>query len=181
MKKTARLILAILCAGLLFTACNNVDTPVDTSKTTDGTEAVTEPSTPVVLPTAAELANTVASLCTFTEELMPNQNYLAHHLFDFASLSDRYTDCAAYVPVGITPQEVLVFIATDDESAKILCDKLEAYVDYQASEYGDYKPSEVPKLDGTVIEREGTVVVYVVSNNNDAAADVVENVLRPTK
>lgn len=178
MKQITHIFLALFLLCLILCACGGKNLPVVTE---DTTSTATETEAPVSLPTAAALAENVASTCSFSEALSANDSYLSHHLFDFASLSDRYEDSAAYIPVGITPEEVLVFIAVDERGAKALCDKLEDYIDYQRSEYGDYKPSEVPKLDGAVVAREGRAVVYVVSTDNDAAADAVNTILANLK
>lgn len=172
--------LLILCfvSCLLLVACVGEGTPADTTNDVgETTPAITETTEPTETRTAAEIAETVMSRCSFSEELMQNNSYLSHHLYDFAALDAHIADSAAYIPIGITPEEVLVFIANDEAGVKALCDKLTSYIDYQASEYGDYKPSEVPKLDGAVIETKGNVVIYVVSMDNTAASDVARDVL----
>ena len=175
MRKTVSAILAALLVCLPLSACKGTEPPKNTDATTS---AVTEPK---ALPRASEIAQSVAKACSFSEPISENDTYLSHHIFDFASLAESYTDSAAIIPTGITPEEVLVFIAADEKGANLLCDKLEAYVEYQCNEYGDYKPSEVPKLDGAVVACEGSVVIYVVSMDNDAAAAAAEAVLSTLK
>ncbi len=182
MKKISVFCFSLLALCLLMASCDPTDTPRDTidsgaSDTAQTAPIVTESALPEDTRTASEIASEVVAHCTFSEELIPNKSYLSHHLFDFAALSDSYTDSAAVIPMGITPEEVLVFIAKDEADAKALCNKLNAYIDYQTSEYGDYKPSEVPKLDGAVVASKGKFVVYVVSTDNVAAADAVAEIL----
>ena len=61
--------------------------------------------------------------------------------------------------------------------AKALADKLGDYVAYQISQYSDYAAAQVPKLDKPVIVTKGCVVVYVISEDNAAAAEVVKGLI----
>lgn len=170
--------LKLIAAALLLTltltvvSCGGDTTTTETTDTTaDDTAAVTEVQ-PMDVPT---LAQTLSASCTFSEELMANDAYLKNHLFGFAV--DTFVTYAAYVPAGITPEEVLVFETKTEEDAKALVDKLNAYVTYQIAQYSDYAPGQVPKLDNPVIEVKGCTVVYVISEDNAAAAEVVKGLL----
>lgn len=169
-----KLIAAALLLTLILTvvSCGGDTTTTETTDTTaDDTAAVTEVQ-PMDVPT---LAQTLSASCTFSEELMANDAYLKNHLFGFAV--DTFVTYAAYVPAGITPEEVLVFETKTEEDAKALVDKLNAYVTYQIAQYSDYASGQVPKLDNPVIEVKGCTVVYVISEDNAAAAEVVKGLL----
>jgi len=163
---TAIALTAVSCGG-----DPAVTDTTDTATNTVDTAAVTEVQ-PIDVPT---LAQTLAASCTFSEELMTNDAYLKNHLFGFAV--DNFVSYAAYVPADITPEEVLVFETKNEEDAGALVEKLNAYVTYQIDQYTDYKPGEVPKLDKPVIAVKGCTVVYVISEDNAAAAEVVKGLI----
>ena len=129
---------------------------------------------PIDVPT---LAQTLAASCAFSEELMANNAYLENHLYGFMTMGDIFNAYAAYVPAGITPEEVLVFETKTEADAQALQEKLTSYVDYQIAQYSDYAPGQVPKLDKPVIAVKGCTVVYVISEDNAAAAEVVRGQL----
>ena len=170
-----KLTAAALLTAIALTAvsCGGDPAVTDTTDTTGApdTAAVTEVQ-PIDVPT---LAQTLSSSCAFSEELMANDAYLKNHLYGFAV--DSFAAYAAYVPAGITPEEVLVFETKTEDDAKALVDKLNAYVEYQIAQYSDYAPGQVPKLDNPVIAVKGCTVVYVISEDNAAAAEVVKGLI----
>ncbi len=170
--------LKLIAAALLLTitltavSCGGDPTTTENTDTTAAdTAAVTEVQ-PIDVPT---LAATLSTSCAFSEELMANDVYLKNHLYGFAV--DNFVSYAAYVPAGITPEEVLVFETKTEDDAKALVDKLNAYVEYQIGQYSDYAPGQVPKLDKPVIKVKGCTVVYVISEDNAAAAEVVDGLI----
>lgn len=169
-----KLIAAALLLAMTLTAvsCGGDTTTTETTDTASAdTAAVTEVQ-PIDVPT---LAQTLATSCTFSEELMENNVYLKNHTYGFAV--DSCVSYAAYVPAGITPEEILVFEAKTEDDAAALVNQLNAYVEYLIGEYGDYAPAQVPKLDDPVIAAKGCTVVYVISEDNAAAAEVVKGLL----
>ncbi len=171
-------VLCLICA-LLFTACN-ADTVGDhgTASTDTQRNAVTDTADTTPAMTAAEMASHLAEVCAFSETLSENNAYLENHLFGFGALVAEMESYSAFVPAGITPEEVFVFVCKDAASVDRAVLRLGEYVAYQISEYGDYAEQEVPKLDEPVIRAEGNVVVYVVSEDNAAAADLVSAMFR---
>lgn len=170
-----KLTAAALLLALTLTAVSCGGDPA----VTDGTDTANATDSAVVTEVqpidVLTLAQTLSDSCTFSETLMANDMYLKNHLYGFAV--DTFVSYAAYVPAGITPEEVLVFETKTEDEAKALVDKLNAYVEYQIGEYSDYAPGQVPKLDKPVIEVKGCTVVYVISEDNAAAAEVVKGLL----
>ncbi|MBO5648638.1 MAG: DUF4358 domain-containing protein [Clostridia bacterium] len=166
---------ALLLAMMLF-AVSCTDTPTqnpDDSTSTDTSTSITE-RVPLEL---GVLARALADTCTFSEPLTQNDAYLKNHLYGFSAQADNMVACTAYVPAGITPEEVLVFEMKTADAANTIADMLRGYVTYQETQYGSYKPEEVPKLDDAVIVVDGTFVVYVVSTDNAAANKTVSDLL----
>ena len=170
-----KLTAAALLTALALTAvsCGGDPAVTDTTDTANvsDTAAVTEVQ-PIDVPT---LAQTLASSCAFSEELMLNNAYLENHLYGFGV--ENFVSYAAYVPAGITPEEVLVFEVKTEGDTAALVDKLNAYVAYQIEQYSDYAAHQVPKLDNPVIAVKGCTVVYVISEDNAAAAEVVKGLI----
>lgn len=161
--------LLLASAVLLLPACSNGAAPQG-SDTQAVTSAVTEERKQLSI---GEIAQSLSATCSFSEPLSQNDLYLANHAFGFSALGDQLKAYTAYVPSGITPEEIFVFEAADDAGVKAIVDKLHAYVDYQASEYERYAPGQVAKLDSPVIVTHGKLVIYVISKDNAAALDAV--------
>ncbi|MBR5870475.1 MAG: DUF4358 domain-containing protein [Clostridia bacterium] len=168
-----KLIAAALLLTMMLSAvsCGGNPATTDTTDTAADTAAVTEVQ-PIDVPT---LAQTLATSCAFSEELMSNDVYLKNHMYGFGV--EDLVAYAAYVPVSITPEEVFVFETKTEDAAKALADKLGDYVAYQISQYSDYAAAQVPKLDKPVIVTKGCVVVYIISEDNAAAAEVVKGLI----
>lgn len=165
-----KLTAAALLLTLTLTAAScggDTTTSEITGTASDDNAAVTEIQ-PIDVPT---LAQTLATSCAFSEELTANDAYLKNHIYGFDV--DSFVSYAAYVPAGITPEEVLVFETKTEDDAKALVDKLNAYVEYQIGQYSDYAAGQVPKLDKPVIATKDCTVVYVISEDNAAAAELV--------
>ena len=162
--------IAVLLLGvvLLLASCGNAAGSQGESSQTPGSDAE-----PVVLDVAA-IASKLAQECSFSEELAENSPYLASK---FRSLAEGTESCAAYVPTGITPEEVFVFEMKTEEDALQAKTVLESYVSRQKSDYADYAPLQVPKLENPVILISGKFVVYVVSEDNSSAETVAKAAL----
>ena len=70
--------------------------------------------------------------------------------------------------------KIAVFEAVDGDAAKAVQEGMQARLSSQISDYGDYRPQEVPKLESAVVKTSGNYVVLCVSADNDAAADLIE-------
>ena len=169
----ALLLTAVLC---FLPSCGGDDSTA--AGTDNGTATVdTEAQTEAVTLSAPELAAELASSCTFSEELTQNDIYLANHPFGFAALTESRLYYTAYVPAGIIPEEVFVFETATSDDTQAVVDKLNAYVEYQISEYSRYAAGQVPKLDDPVILTKDNLVVYVVSADNAGAKETAKGLL----
>ena len=167
-KKT---IVTALCAVLLIlsvllSACGGEpgSTPAETGA------ASGEPAEKVVRD-IREIASALCGECSFSETLSANDSYLVKKV---PQLDGKYTDCAAYVPAGITPEEIFVYKANSADDAKTIASALEAYVSQQIDDYSDYAAAQVPKLKDYVLCTADDIVVYVVSCDNSSALKAAE-------
>lgn len=163
-------LLLLLAAAAAFTACG---TPSDKTDDAASSDTSAQVQTEASVHTVGKIAEALADTCPFSEALTQNDAYLANHPFGFSALGDKLVSYTAYVPVGIIPEEILVFETADASDTQAIVDKLNAYVAYQTSEYESYAASQVPKLENPVIVTHGNFVIYVISADNAAAKEAV--------
>jgi len=113
----------------------------------------------------------------FSEELEALDGDTAFALYKLADCGlnrEDLTDCAVVRSAGATCEEgaVLVF-ASEDQAAKA-AEGLRAYVDGQIDANKDYRPAEIPKLEGAWVDQQGNTVLLVVANDLDAAKSAVD-------
>lgn len=113
----------------------------------------------------------------FSEELEALDGDTAFALYKLADCGlnrEDLTDCAVVRSAGATCEEgaVLVF-ASEDQAAKA-AEGLRAYVDGQTDANKDYRPAEIPKLEGAWVDQQGNTVLLVVANDLDAAKSAVD-------
>lgn len=84
----------------------------------------------------------------------------------------------AYIGSGATVDEVSVWEATDDAAAEKIEKTLQERVDQRKTDYADYKPEEVPKLDKAILTRVGKYVVLCVTDDDATAQNVINSALQ---
>ena len=168
---TAAVCAVLLTVSLLLTACGQ-ETPV----TPAGTESAVSGEAPAAAPKdIREIAAALNAECSFSESLSENDGYLAKM---FPQLDGAFTDCVAYVPAGIVPEEIFVFKAASEDDAEKIASVLKDYAAQQTDDYSDYAPAQVPKLSDYVLSWANDLVVYVVSCDNDSAAKTAAELLK---
>ena len=158
---------AVLLTVSLLTACGQEIDPVPGGTGNTVTETVPAASTDI-----REVAAALNEGCTFSEPLTQNDAYLSKK---FPQLDGKYTDCTAYAPAGIVPEEIFIFKASSADCMPDIVSVLEAYAAQQAEDYADYAPAQVPKLDNYVLYATTDSVIYIVSCDNAGALNVVES------
>lgn len=68
-----------------------------------------------------------------------------------------------------TADTIAVITATDADALKTAQAALSAYRDSTLEQYRDYRPEEVPKLEGAVLKTKGLQTVLIVSRDAQAA------------
>ena len=87
------------------------------------------------------------------------------------------TTVAAWAGTGATAEEVAVFDCGSAEAAGALVKTLEQRNDVRASQYADYDPEEVPKLENALIISGGQYVVLLVAQDQGDAAKIASDAL----
>lgn len=80
---------------------------------------------------------------------------------------------AAYRSTGATAEEVAVMAFADEDQAKEYEAWLPSYLEEQREANVDYRPKEMPKLDGALIQRRGNAVLLLVAADHEAAGKVL--------
>ena len=87
------------------------------------------------------------------------------------------TSVAAWAGTGATAEEVAVFDCGSAENADSLMQSLEQRNEVRASQYADYDPEEVPKIENAVLLSGGQYVVLLVAQDPGNAASVAAEAL----
>lgn len=83
----------------------------------------------------------------------------------------------AYIGSGATVDEVSVWEAVDDTAAANIEQTLADRIAQRITDYADYKPEEVPKLQDAILERSGRYVVCCVTGDAQTAQDEITKAL----
>ncbi len=74
---------------------------------------------------------------------------------------------------GATCEELAVLIFDDEKAAEAAVQSLQTYLEGQIASNTDYRPAEIPKLEGAWVEQRGNTVLMVVANDVEAAKEAV--------
>lgn len=87
------------------------------------------------------------------------------------------TEAAVYASSGASADEVAVFAAADETSAKTVLSQAQERVADRQESYADYMPDEAEKLSRAVVQQKGRYVMVVVSGDEKTAAELVKGYL----
>jgi hypothetical protein len=151
MKKSG--LLAVLAAGaLLLAGCGSSEKTID----------------------AAALAESLSTGITYddTLELMDEDDVSM-----YIDLPDD-VDSVMYMGSGSTAEEIAVFTAPDEETARETLDSVQSHLDDQTDSFQDYMPEEAKRVGNAVLEQKGNYVVLCVSGESDAAREIIEEAFK---
>ena len=83
-----------------------------------------------------------------------------------------------YFSSGATAEEIIVFQAVDGEALQALRKAVEARIADQKDIYASYAPEEVVYLQNAILEEKGAYLIYCVPADTDAAAKLVNEILK---
>lgn len=152
MKKICTALLALLLCLTALSAC--------------GTKTIAEP---------AALAEALAAADIYSTEIYPLDASMVTQIF---GVTADYTEAYAHASAGDAADELLVVTAADEEGAKTLLTQLETHMTTLSETYSQYAADQCPRIEGGLLMRVGTVVVWCVSNDTDAAKTIVENYIK---
>ena len=82
---------------------------------------------------------------------------------------DEESTCVVYASITAGAEEIAVLRMTDEDAAKAALEALKGRVEDQIAALKDYQPEEVGKLDGAILDRQGTTVLLAVPASHDLA------------
>lgn len=158
MKKQTRLFLLAAAAALLLSGCGGQGQAGQ--KSAYDTAAVQQ----------------IADAGAFSEELEELDGDTAFALYglaDYELSREDMTACAVLRSAGATCEEGAVLVFDKEEKAEKAVAALRDYVQGQAAANESYRPAEIPKLEGALIDQRGATVLMVVASDLDAAKSAV--------
>ena len=181
MKKNILVALGIVCM-LAVVGCGNKDKAADNNvaetqvaeaeKTEDSTEVVEEAKKEAsVEAISGDLLNNIA----YADDLSLLDAEVAAMFIDFGSAD--IVNSAVYESSGATAEEIIVVECSSEADAKNVKKSLEARVEEQKISYEDYVPEELVKLNKAVIVQNGNYAVLSVSDEPDAAEEIIGSYL----
>ncbi len=102
------------------------------------------------------------------EELDADTAFMLYKLGDYGLVREDLTDAAVLRSAGATCEECAVLIFVDAQAAGKAAEAVGDYLESQIEANVDYRPNEIPKLEGAVLMIRGSTVLLAVPN--DAAA-----------
>jgi len=128
-------------------------------------------------PFPADLTITLAEGNCFSEpleELSGDVAYQLYHLEDYGVAREDLTAYTALRSSGSTCEEVAELTFSSGEMAELGQQALENYLQTQIDANQNYRPAEIPKLEGAFLLCRGNVLVLVVANDISAAQAILE-------
>lgn len=91
--------------------------------------------------------------------------------------SSQINDCVVYMSTGATAEEMAIFEAASESEAVALHGVMTDRKETQIKNYIDKSQKEISRLDSCVLYRQGSFVVYVVSDNTAEVRKVIKRYL----
>ena len=120
------------------------------------------------------LAGQLVEAATFGETMTELDSNIAPGLYN----APEGTTVCAWAGTGATAEEVAVFDTGSAENAAALAESLKQRNQTRISDYANYNPAEVPKLENAVILTGGNYVVLIVATDASAAKQIAEDALK---
>ena len=83
-----------------------------------------------------------------------------------------------YMGSGSTAEEVAVFTAPDEETARTTEEKVQSFLDDQSDSFEKYIPEETKRISNAVLEKKGKYVVLCVCGDSDKAKEIIEKAFK---
>lgn len=103
------------------------------------------------------------------EELDADTAFILYQLAGRGLSQEQLVEAAVRRSAGATCEEIAYLALDSEASAQSAQGALEDYVQNQIDENVDYRPAEIPKLEGAYIAVKGRTVLLVVASDIDAA------------
>lgn len=118
------------------------------------------------------MAKDLAEKVTYQDELAPISGDMAGMVYE---IPEGVNNAVIYMGSGATAEEVSVFEAKDEDTAKIMLDVAKKHIKTQREAFESYIPEEVKKLDQAIVEQKGKYVAVCVTDDTDNARKVIDS------
>lgn len=108
------------------------------------------------------------------EELDGDTAFVLYRFSDYGLSREDLKECAVQRSAGATCEEGAVLVFADADKAKTAADALKAYIQNQIDANEDYRPAEIPKLEGAMVDQREESLLLVVANDLEAAKDALK-------
>lgn len=108
------------------------------------------------------------------EEVDSDTAFLLYRLGDYGLTQEDLKDCAVLRSAGATCEEGAVLVFTGADKAEKAEGALKDYIQGQIEANEDYRPAEIPKLEGALVDRRGESLLLVVASDLDAAKEATK-------
>lgn len=119
-----------------------------------------------------ELASEIATDIEFKDELSEVDKDLVETIYPNVDMS-LIEDSCVYYNGGSTVEQIAIFKAKDEKSAREFQDGLEKCIQSQIDTNRNYLPDEIPKLEDPVLKVQNQYVFFVVSEHNDEVSKLL--------
>lgn len=176
MKKSISVIISVLLAAGLLTACNNVDdsVQVDATVPTEDTAAVSKTEETAADASAADISAAITAEIEIPSAVEKTaENIGAFYDIDTSTVEEMSVlICGS----GAYPDELAVFKFKDGGAAAGK-EAVQKRLDSQIALYTDYTPDEVYKLDGANIIEKDNWVILTICADNDRAKEIINGLI----
>ena len=107
------------------------------------------------------------------EELDLDTAFLLYKLGDAGLSREELTGGLCRRSAGATCEELAVLIFDSEAAAETAAQSLQTYLEGQIASNQDYRPAEIPKLEGAWVEQRGNTLLMVVADDVQAAREAV--------
>jgi hypothetical protein len=119
------------------------------------------------------LAEALVGGIAFDDRMEEASDDAFYALYAVDPADESVADFVFYASTGATAEEVSVIEARDEESAQAVMEFARARIASQKSEFENYAPEEMAKLNDPVLVRAGKYIVLCLSNDNAAAERII--------
>ena len=110
------------------------------------------------------------------ESLDQETAFMVYRFGDYGLEVESVMNCAVVRSSGATCEEGAVLVWEKKEQAEKALSALQDYVQGQIEANENYRPNEIPKLEGARVEQLGNSVVLIVAANMDVVTDVISKI-----
>ena len=108
------------------------------------------------------------------EELDADTAFMLYKLADYGLSQEDLAEAAVVRSAGATCEEGAVLIFSDAEKANAAAEAMGDYLESQIEANVNYRPNEIPKLEGAILLVRANTVLLVVPNDAAAVRNLFE-------